>query len=833
MSLDARARIIISAVATEAIAEMARVEKATAALNKQAAESAKRQQTMMRASKLAGAALLGFAAAGGVALFSATRLAARVETLGVVTRQLGKTAGFTEAQIGSFEKAIESQGITLRSTRESMALMMQSQIDLAHGADLARIAQDAAVIANVNSSEAFRRLVFVITSGNARMARTLGFQVSFQRAYEKTAEEVGKTVAELTELERVQARTNEVMRAGTTIVGTYEAAMTTAGKKILSLPRHIEAARLAIGEAFVPALATAVDGLTVFLKKFNALTEAQKHGVAAAMATAVAIAAVSGAILLAIPVVFALTTAVAALGTATVIATGGLVLVAAALAALGIAAVAQKVKTEAAIIETKKLTTAAVAGTKSYEEYKESIEAYSKESGVAIKKTETATRFMYGYEVAVEETTGSVELMTEAQFEQARSLARTDARLLNLIPTIRTAVEAEEQQERALKATGQAMDDLSFVMAGSLGKEYDSFVDKNKKLEDQLSEVRSEIEELESSKWPTKSEIARVEELREKEAELQEQISAVAREHQMATRQILFDLAAQRLALSDLPLDEQFEALRTLATGWGLMDDKTAEAMKGVDAALAAFLEGGTLAAFLSAMQAQYDIGVNVNLSGTSSITFVPGTTRQVESGSKAEKVIKAGALQHGGPLGPVSLVGEAGPELIINGVVVPADETRKLLALGLTPHRKLQGGGFAFDDDTLSQLGVSNPGALSFQQKSFITTSTVSAARSGSSGGGGGTTASATEITATATKAAAETVAEEIIPAITAAVIAAQSGAQQAAEALERSQVETLRAQNRLIALTEELVEVTQRQGDSGDIGISVRDAMQSVGEN
>lgn len=47
-----------------------------------------------------------------------------------------------------------------------------------------------------------------------------------------------------------------------------------------------------------------------------------------------------------------------------------------------------------------------------------------------------------------------------------------------------------------------------------------------------------------------------------------------------------------------------------------------------------------------------------------------------------------------GGPLTGLNLVGEQGPELIINGVVVPAAETRKLLSLGLTPDAGMALGG-------------------------------------------------------------------------------------------------------------------------------------------
>ena len=47
-----------------------------------------------------------------------------------------------------------------------------------------------------------------------------------------------------------------------------------------------------------------------------------------------------------------------------------------------------------------------------------------------------------------------------------------------------------------------------------------------------------------------------------------------------------------------------------------------------------------------------------------------------------------------GGALSDLSLVGEEGPELIINGIVIPAQETRKLMALGLLPKRRFAFGG-------------------------------------------------------------------------------------------------------------------------------------------
>ena len=187
-------------------------------------------------------------------LKESTLLAARVETLGVVTRQLGKNAGYTSGEIRELERAIQAQGITTQASRQSLAKMMQAELDLADATDLARLAQDAAVIAGTNSSEAFSRLVDVISTGNVRMARTMGLQVDFNAGYQKMAEELGKTTAELTAQEKAQSRTNSVMEEGVQISGSYASAMDSVGKQVESTARYWEEYRVALGEANIESL---------------------------------------------------------------------------------------------------------------------------------------------------------------------------------------------------------------------------------------------------------------------------------------------------------------------------------------------------------------------------------------------------------------------------------------------------------------------------------------------------------------------------------------------------------------------------------------------------
>ena len=213
----------------------------------------------------------------GKVILSSAKLAARVETLAVVTQTLGRTAGYSSDQISAFEKSIAKQGITTQNTRQAMAQMMQAQIDLAEGTNLARLAQDTAVIANINSSEAFTRLVTVLQTGNVRMGRTMGLNLAFGKAQEELAKKLGITTSELNEQQVMQSRLNELKRAGAAIEGTYEAAMETTGKQMLSMDRHMEELSLVFGEIFLPVLGAAVGGITKFAKELKAALEIIKE----------------------------------------------------------------------------------------------------------------------------------------------------------------------------------------------------------------------------------------------------------------------------------------------------------------------------------------------------------------------------------------------------------------------------------------------------------------------------------------------------------------------------------------------------------------------------
>lgn len=196
-------------------------------------------------------------------------LAARVDTLGLVLNVVGRNAGYVSSEMNTFAKSVEKMGITTQAARQSLILMAQSQMDLTKSDALARVAQDAAVIGNINSSEAFERMVYAIKTGQPEMLRTIGLNVQFEASYEKMANKLSKSAGSLTENEKVQARMNAVLEEGVRINGVYEESLGTAGKAILSLDRYFEQIKDKIGSAFQPALKKVVDALTDMLVKIT------------------------------------------------------------------------------------------------------------------------------------------------------------------------------------------------------------------------------------------------------------------------------------------------------------------------------------------------------------------------------------------------------------------------------------------------------------------------------------------------------------------------------------------------------------------------------------
>lgn len=199
----------------------------------------------------------------------AALLAARVETLSVVMHTVGNNAGYSSGQMDAFTEQLKKMGITTQESMSSLIKMSSANMDLSKSSALARIAQDAAVIGNINSSEAFGRMIQGIRSGEVEILRTIGINVQFDQAYKKLAATLGKTSDSLTDTEKTQARMNAVQEYGVNLAGAYEASMSTAGKQLLSMARYTEELQLKLGQLFTPALTLMVMELVKSLKELD------------------------------------------------------------------------------------------------------------------------------------------------------------------------------------------------------------------------------------------------------------------------------------------------------------------------------------------------------------------------------------------------------------------------------------------------------------------------------------------------------------------------------------------------------------------------------------
>ena len=205
----------------------------------------------------------------GEHILDVTKLAARYDTLGAVMTTVGNTAGYSSSEMAKFQASLQATGISMIAARDALTMMAGAQLDLQKSSELARIAQDAAVIGGINSSEAFQRMIQGIRSGQTEVLRTIGITVNFEQSYAKLGLTLGKTAKDLTDAEKTTARMNAVMAFGPNIAGAYEAAMGTAGKQALSMERYIEDLKVTLGDLFQPAYSAAVLSLTESLKEMK------------------------------------------------------------------------------------------------------------------------------------------------------------------------------------------------------------------------------------------------------------------------------------------------------------------------------------------------------------------------------------------------------------------------------------------------------------------------------------------------------------------------------------------------------------------------------------
>lgn len=209
-------------------------------------------------------------------LSASVQLRARYDVLGTTLEGIGEKSGYTAEQVAATEDELRNLGITGNAARQSLILMARANVDWSEASKLARIAQNSAVVAGINSSQAFERLVRGIQKMEPELLDELGITLNRSDAYAKLAATLGKNAKELTEVEKKQAVLNEIYRQSGVVAGAYEDAMGNVGKQAQSVARLIEDIQLAIGLAFQPAYGQQIEFMSEKLKEFGAWAEANQ-----------------------------------------------------------------------------------------------------------------------------------------------------------------------------------------------------------------------------------------------------------------------------------------------------------------------------------------------------------------------------------------------------------------------------------------------------------------------------------------------------------------------------------------------------------------------------
>jgi phage-related protein len=222
---------------------------------------------------VASAAAVGF----GVAAF---QTAARVGEMDAALGAIAKATGLSKTALDEQVKTVRATGVTMSTAQGLVAQFARSNMDMAKATDLARTAQDLAILTQQDSSETLNELLHGIQTGNVQLGVFRQLNINATDAQTKFAATIGKSRTELTQSEKQQALLNAVIEAGVPIAGTYAAAMQEPGKVLRSFPRIFDDIKLAVGkpllDAFGPTILKAYDfakALSASLQPGGALNE--------------------------------------------------------------------------------------------------------------------------------------------------------------------------------------------------------------------------------------------------------------------------------------------------------------------------------------------------------------------------------------------------------------------------------------------------------------------------------------------------------------------------------------------------------------------------------
>lgn len=249
------------------------MERATRA-TQQFTQSAGALRSMLNTTSIVTA---GFTTALVAFGFKAFNAAARVDELDIAINAVGKSTGLGYQAIQDTAIAIKGMGIEMEVAQKSALKFAQNNLKLEYASQLARAAQDLAVISGQNSTDTYNMLTHAVITGRSEVLKSVGIQKSAGQMYADFAASIGKTTKQLTYQEKQQAVATGALAEAAKVAGTYEAAMTTPGKVLRSFARLQNEIQVAMGGALLQGFGPAIYSAYKMVQSFSKAVQTSEY----------------------------------------------------------------------------------------------------------------------------------------------------------------------------------------------------------------------------------------------------------------------------------------------------------------------------------------------------------------------------------------------------------------------------------------------------------------------------------------------------------------------------------------------------------------------------
>lgn len=225
------------------------MQQATQSINSFSQQSSRLNNAMIGVGVVAGVAGAGIIAMGTKAFMAASR----VDELDYALNAVAKSTGMGYKALQDEALEIKGVGIEMEIAQQSVLKFAQNNLELAKASDIARIAQDLAIIGGKNSTETYNMLTHAVITGRSEVLKSVGIQKSAGQMYEEYAKKIGVATSAMTFQQKQAAVLEGVIKEGERVFGTYEEAMKAPGKLLRSFARLHNELQVSIGGVLLKA----------------------------------------------------------------------------------------------------------------------------------------------------------------------------------------------------------------------------------------------------------------------------------------------------------------------------------------------------------------------------------------------------------------------------------------------------------------------------------------------------------------------------------------------------------------------------------------------------